>query len=563
VVRLLKIKAFGISCEPFQRYVFKEKLLSEKEKTDRVTHLKQKWSTFSHNGVAFPPAYEPHHFSILIRGKTLELSPLQEEMMWAIAKKKDTPYINDPTFTKNFIDAFKKVLPQEYDYPDLKYEDLDFGDIKKFQDDEKKKVLGKDSKKRLAALRKTKREELRSKFGYAVMDGRTVEVANWMVEPPGIFMGRGAHPLRGHWKPRVNPEDVTLNLGEDAKVPEEHWAGVVHDHNSMWVARWIDKLTENEKYVWLSESSHLRQMREKAKFDKAVSLEKKIDRVREYVENGMNSKDEATRKVATVCYLIDRLAMRVGDEKDTDEADTVGASTLRCEHLKLSPGTMEFDFLGKDSVRWEKTLRVTDEADRLAYANLQAFLGEKRGCDLVFDGIGSVKVNRFLGKAAQGLTAKVFRTYLATKIVRDYLQENCGNTDDSDFSKIYCARMANLQAAITCNHKRTPPKTWETSLAKKEERLNQLTHQEPKTEKALGKLKVRIEKLEKTIKLTKTTKDYNLNTSLKNYIDPRVYKAWTNRVRLDWRILYSKTLQKKFEWVESTRDKMPEVENHS
>jgi DNA topoisomerase-1 len=407
------------------------------------------------------------------------------------------------------------------------------------------------------------------------MDGRTVEIANWMAEPPGIFMGRGKHPLRGRWKSRINSENLTLNLGigdmeldmlEDLEKQEtsgRRCSQVVSDHHSMWVARWIDKLTGNEKYVWLSEGSHLRQMREKAKFDKAVSLEKKISRVREYIENGMNSKDEATRKVATACYLIDRLAMRVGDEKDTDEADTVGASTLRCEHLKLGSDTMEFDFLGKDSVRWEKTINVRDEADRLAYANLQSFLRKKEGCNLVFDGIGSVKVNRFLGKTAQGLTAKVFRTYLATNIVRDYLQNNCHPNDDSDFSKIYCARMANLQAAIACNHKKTPPKNWEESLRKKEERLNELSHQESKTEKARERHKDRLEKLEKTIKLTKITRDYNLNTSLKNYIDPRVFKTWSSKVKLDWRTLYSKTLQKKFEWVERARSGMPEIESDS
>ena len=29
---------------------------------------------------------------------------------------------------------------------------------------------------------------------------------------PGIFIGRGEHPLRGKWKPRVTAKDVTLNL---------------------------------------------------------------------------------------------------------------------------------------------------------------------------------------------------------------------------------------------------------------------------------------------------------------------------------------------------------------
>jgi hypothetical protein len=85
----------------------KKNCFEKRRNADRVIHLKNKWSTFSHNGVAFPQPYEPRHFSIRIRGKSLELSPLQEEMLWALAKKKDTPYINDIVFVKNFVNDLK------------------------------------------------------------------------------------------------------------------------------------------------------------------------------------------------------------------------------------------------------------------------------------------------------------------------------------------------------------------------------------------------------------------------------------------------------------------------
>ena len=67
----------------------------------------------------------------------------------------------------------------------------------------------------------------------------------------------------------------------------------------------------------------------------------------------MSSRDINQKKIATVCYLIFKLAMRVGDEKDPDEADTVGASTLRVEHInfvkdKFGKNAIEFNFLGKD-----------------------------------------------------------------------------------------------------------------------------------------------------------------------------------------------------------------------
>jgi len=61
---------------------------------------------------------------------------------------------------------------------------------------------------------------MKAKYGKAVIDGQEVDIANWLVEPPGLFMGRGAHPLRGSWKPRVSHRDVTLNLDESAPAPD-------------------------------------------------------------------------------------------------------------------------------------------------------------------------------------------------------------------------------------------------------------------------------------------------------------------------------------------------------
>jgi len=55
--------------------------------------------------------------------------------------------------------------------------------------------------------------------------------------------------------------------------------------------------------------------------------------------------------------------------------------------------------------------------------------------------------------------------------------------------------------------------------------------------------------------LAKKTKEYNLNTSLRNYIDPRIYKSWSDSVDLDWQKVYAKTLQKKFSWIAKSKIK--------
>jgi DNA topoisomerase-1 len=59
-----------------------------------------------------------------------------------------------------------------------------------------------------------------------------------------------------------------------------------------------------------------------------------------------------------------------------------------------------------------------------------------------------------------------------------------------------------------------------------------------------------IEKATLQIKAKELTRDYNLGTSLKSYVDPRVYYDWGLEVDYDWRSFYSKTLEKKFSWVD-------------
>ncbi len=80
-------------------------------------------------------------------------------------------------------------------------------------------------------------------------------------------------------------------------------------------------------------------------------------------------------------------------------------------------------------------------------------------------------------------------------------------------------------SAIFCNHKRTPPKNWEESLKKKEAKLEEYR---AKGNEAMAR------KAAMDVEFTKKAKDYNLNTSLKNYIDPRIYKSWcgVRRARL-------------------------------
>lgn len=195
-----------------------------------------KWKTLQHNGILFPPDFESKGIKIKIKGQPVDLNILQEEIVYQWAKKKDTPYAQDKVFQKNFTSDFAKTLNSKFNK--ISYQDIDFSQAYKIVDKEKdlKEMMSKEEKKKLAKKRKELKEEMTEKYGKAIIDGSGVEVANYMAEPPGIFIGRGEHPLRGKWKPRVTPKDITLNLGKEAKVPKGTWGKIVHDRDSMWLA---------------------------------------------------------------------------------------------------------------------------------------------------------------------------------------------------------------------------------------------------------------------------------------------------------------------------------------
>ena len=82
-----------------------------------------------------------------------------------------------------------------------------------------------------------------------------------------------------------------------------------------------------------------------------------------------------------------QLALRAGNEKDEDTADTVGCCSLRYEHIKLHDEkggkqfVVEFDFLGKDSIRYHNAVPV----DKRVFKNLKIFVENKSAGDDLFD----------------------------------------------------------------------------------------------------------------------------------------------------------------------------------
>jgi DNA topoisomerase-1 len=59
-----------------------------------------------------------------------------------------------------------------------------------------------------------------------------------------------------------------------------------------------------------------------------------VDKIREQYRDDWKSKEMKVRQRAVAVYFIDKLALRAGNEKDSDEtADTVGCCSIRVEHI--------------------------------------------------------------------------------------------------------------------------------------------------------------------------------------------------------------------------------------
>jgi len=203
------------------------------------------------------------------------------------------------------------------------------------------------------------------------------------------------------------------------------------------------------------------------KFETARKLKKHIQKIREKYTTEMSSNEVATRQRATAIYVIDHLALRVGNEKDEDQADTVGCCSLRVEHVKLKEKNILYlKFLGKDSMKYENEVQV----DPTVWKNFQTFIKGKDPKDEIFDQLTTTSLNNYLKNQMDGLTAKVFRTYNASITLENELEKQ--PVDDMTVDeKMLVYNRANRDVAILCNHQKSVSKTFGDQMGKIDEKV--------------------------------------------------------------------------------------------
>ncbi|CAH8623691.1 unnamed protein product [Heterobilharzia americana] len=327
----------------------------EQKKDDGV-----KWRFLEHKGPLFAPPYErlPSTVHFHYDSKPMRLSEHAEEVAGFYARMLDHDYTTKDVFNRNFFRDWVKTMNEEERRTIKSLSKCDFREMHQYflKLSEERKNRTKEEKQKA----KEENLQIQNEYGYCILDGHKQRIGNFRIEPPAyseVVDSKVPAPPKGH-----------------------KWKEVRHDNTVTWLACWTENIQNSFKYVMLNPSSRLKGEKDWKKYETARCLHKIIDKIRADYKADFKHKEMRIRQRAVALYFIDKLALRAGNEKDEDEADTVGCCSLRYEHIKLheelngQPYVVEFDFLGKDSIRYLNSVSVP----KRVFKNVKLFLKNKK-----------------------------------------------------------------------------------------------------------------------------------------------------------------------------------------
>jgi len=151
--------------------------------------------------------------------------------------------------------------------------------------------------------------------------------------------------------------------------------------------------------------------------------------------------------------------------------------------------------LGKDSMLFKQTIDFgsalyteNNGMGEQVYENFKRFCKKKKVTDDVFSDLTPTILNNHLKTIMDGLSAKVFRTYNASKTLQDELmktEEAKGWKRLTAAEKVVEYNNANREVAILCNHQKTVSKAQEATLDTLGEKLETLKTQKKELKKIL------------------------------------------------------------------------------
>ncbi len=169
------------------------------------------------------------------------------------------------------------------------------------------------------------------------------------------------------------------------------------------------------------------EVRDEAKFTRLIAFAHALPAIRERTGTDMRARKLSREKVlAAIIQLLEKTAIRVGNEEYARQNETYGLTTLENRHVEVEGVIVHFEFTGKSHKDHEidlkdaKLARIVEQLQDLPGQSLFQFVDE----DGEIHNITSGDVNEYLHEiAGDHFTAKDFRTWAGTVAASLALQE--------------------------------------------------------------------------------------------------------------------------------------------
>lgn len=187
--------------------------------------------------------------------------------------------------------------------------------------------------------------------------------------------------------------------------------------------------------------------RDSFKYDRMIAFAKSLPRIRRRLARDLKKPGLRREKVlAAMLRLMDRTAIRVGNEEYVRANHSYGLTTLQDRHAKIEGGEIKLSFRGKSGktqhieLNDARLAQIVRECQELPGQELFQYLDEQHEvCD-----VNSRDVNEYLrGAGGHDFTAKDFRTWVGTTIAVEALMERLDSPTKTSSKR-------NVNAALDC-----------------------------------------------------------------------------------------------------------------
>ncbi|GHC57825.1 DNA topoisomerase IB [Roseibacillus persicicus] len=169
--------------------------------------------------------------------------------------------------------------------------------------------------------------------------------------------------------------------------------------------------------------------RDRQKFDSLLPFAKTLPKIRNAVRAHLDcdslSKDSV---IAAVVRLLDKTALRIGNEVYQQENGTTGLTTLKSRHVETHDGYLQLNFRAKGGERREFELylpTIASVVEKLDDLPGQRLFQYRHADDETLHPITSTDINEWLKEVSNlDISAKDFRTWRASQLTLSHLLQH-------------------------------------------------------------------------------------------------------------------------------------------